>query len=115
MKVKASEIAGACISSIWKDREYKPELTVLSACYAGRRDMRNAFTEAGCNNIIAPIGVTYWDYAALFSAVFYKLLLGDRQSPWKAYTKAWKGMNVAFPNTSGKWRFYRQGKYCPII
>lgn len=110
MKIKASDI-----SSIWEDRDYKPELTVLSACHAGHRDMIDSFTEAGCNNIIAPIRETNWDYAALFSALFYKSLLGDGRHPWKAYTKAWKGMNTAFPNTSGKWRFYKKGTYCPIF
>jgi len=102
------------LKGLWVTKRKKPELVVLSACYAGHSDLVKSFSEAGCRYIIAPLHETYWDDAALFSAIFYKILLGERKSPWISYKRAMRGVKAAFSDLSGAWRFYRYGKPVPI-
>ena len=94
------------IEGPWAKRRRKPLLAVLFACHTGHIDFIRAFSEAGCRYVIAPLHETDWDDAALFSSIFYKLLLGERKNPWFSYKKALLGCKAAFSRLSGAWRFY---------
>ncbi len=98
------------LEDLWINRRKRPELVVLSACYAGHIDLVKPFTEAGCRYVIAPLHETYWDDAALFSTIFYKSLLGEKKTPWISYKRAILGVKAAFSKLSGAWRFYENGK-----
>ena len=102
------------LDGIWSKRRRKPELVVLSACKAGHIDLVGALSDLGVKNVIAPLHDTYWDDAAVFSAMLYKLLIGEGKSPWIAYRNAICGYREAFGRISGAWRFYENGRYIQV-
>jgi hypothetical protein len=106
-KVFPSDITG-----LWKQRAKPriPVFVVLSACETGHVDMVRAFSEAGCQYCIAPLHETYWEDAAVFSTVFYKLLIGEGMSPWVSFRKTMRGISYALPRLSGAWSFCEWGK-----
>ena len=107
---KEAKIFPEELKGLWATRRRKPELIVLSACYAGHADLIKPLSDAGCRYIIAPLNETYWDDAALFSTIFYKILLSEGKSPWISYKRAILGVKAAFSNLSGAWRFYKKGR-----
>jgi len=44
--------------------------------------MVRAFSHAGCRYCIAPLHDTFFEDAAIFLALFYKFLVGEKSSPW---------------------------------
>lgn len=110
MKIKPEDFKG-----LWENHKKTPKLIVLSACDAGHQDMIKALAKEGVKHVIAPLHTTFWDYTAAFSILFYKSLLGGGHSPWVSYRKAQLGMDAAFPDSTGKWRFYEWGEYIPLI
>jgi len=103
-KVYSSDLRG-----IWegKARSKVPRLVVLSACKLGHVDMMRAFSDAGCQYCIAPLSETLWEDAAVFSTLFYKLLIGEGRSPWVSFKKTIFGISNALPKLSGAWSFYK--------
>ena len=100
------------ISELWQDRDVSstPGLIVMSACETGHVDMVRAFSSVGCKHCIAPLHETYWEDAALFSTMFYKLLVGERNSPWISYKKTMAAVSFAVPRLTGAWSFYEWGE-----
>jgi len=106
-KIYSSELHG-----LWKDKERGkvPKLVTLSACKTGHVDMVRAFSDAGCQYCIAPLSETSWEDAAVFSTLFYKLLIGEGRSPWVSFKKTIIGISKALPRLSGAWSFYDWGE-----
>ncbi len=110
-KVYAQDLAG-----LWEGKKKSgiPRLVVLSACEAGRMDMVRAFSDAGCRYFIGPLYDTYFEDAAVFLTLFYKLLLGEKRSPWIAFKNTKLGLSLSLPELSGAWGFYEWGEKCHI-
>jgi len=109
---KGARIYSDDFNDLWEDKNESriPKLVVLSACETGHTDMVRAFSKAGCRYCIAPLYSTYWDDAAVFSIIFYKLLIGEKMSPWISYKSTMHGINQTFPKISGAWSFYERGE-----
>jgi CHAT domain-containing protein len=110
-KVYSSDLSG-----MWVNRKKFeiPSLIVLSACEAGHIDMVRAFSNAGCKYCLAPLHETFFEDAAVFLALFYKLLLGEKSSPWIAFRNTVIGLSQSLPKLSGAWSFYECGEKCSI-
>jgi len=110
-KVYSSDLSG-----IWAGRKKSeiPRLVVLSACEAGHIDMVRAFSNAGCRYCLAPLHETFFEDAAVFLALFYKLLLGEKSTPWIAFRNTVAGLSHSLPKLSGAWSFYEWGEKCLI-
>lgn len=106
-KIYSSDLVG-----LWEDKaRYKiPRLVVLSACETGHVDMVRAFSDAGCQYCIAPLHETSWEDAVVLSTLLYKLLIGERMSPWVSFKKTVLGIANALPRLSGAWSFYEWGE-----
>jgi len=100
------------LSDLWEGKAMSkiPNLVVLSACKTGHIDMVRAFSDAGCQYCIAPLHETSWEDAAVFLTMFYKLLIGERRSPWVSFRKTIVGVSNALPRLSGAWSFYERGE-----
>jgi hypothetical protein len=100
------------MTRLWEDRRASkvPKLVVLSACESGHTDMVRAFSDSGCRYCIAPLHETYWEDAAVFSTVLYKLLIGENSSPWVSYKKSMLAVSTAVPRLTGAWSFYDRGE-----
>jgi len=110
-KVYSSDLSG-----MWANRKKSeiPSLVVLSACEAGHIDMVRAFSNAGCKYCLAPLHETFFEDAAVFLALFYKLLLGEKSSPWIAFKNTMIGLFQSLPKLSGAWSFYECGEKCLV-
>jgi hypothetical protein len=110
-KVYSSDLIG-----MWagKRRSEIPSLVVLSACEAGHVDMIRAFSDAGCRYCLAPLHETFFEDAAIFLGLFYKLLIGEKNSPWIAFKNTMTGLSQSLPKLSGAWSFYECGEKCFI-
>jgi CHAT domain-containing protein len=110
-KVYSSDLSG-----MWASRKKSeiPRLVVLSACEAGHIDMVGAFSNAGCKYCLAPLHETFFEDAAVFLALFYKLLLGEKSSPWIAFRNTVIGLSQSLPKLSGAWSFYERGEKCLV-
>jgi len=106
-KVYSGDLRG-----LWqrKRRSKIPRLVVLSACKTGHVDMLRAFSDAGCQYCVAPLHETSWEDAAVFSTMFYKLLIGEGRSPWVSFKNTISGISKAIPRLSGAWNFYQLGE-----
>lgn len=106
-KVYSSDLHG-----LWehKSKSKIPRLVVFSACKTGHVDMARAFSDAGCQYCIAPLHETTWEDAAVFSTIFYKLLIGEGRSPWVSFKNMMFGVSNALPRLSGAWSFYKLGE-----
>jgi hypothetical protein len=104
------------LRDIWtgKRKSEIPRLVVLSACEAGHVDMVRAFSNAGCRYCLAPLHETFFEDAAVFLALFYKLLIGERSSPWIAFKNTLVGLSQSIPRLSGAWSFYEWGEKCSM-
>lgn len=102
------------LSDLWasKRKSKIPKLVVLSACEAGHIDMVRAFSNAGCRYCLAPLHETLFEDAAVFLALFYKLLIGERNSPWIAFRNTMAGLSQSLQGLSGAWSFYEGGEKC---
>jgi hypothetical protein len=100
------------LTSLWKRRTKSkiPRLVVLSACETGHVDMVRAFSDAGCRYCVAPLHDTYWEDAAVFSTMLYKLLIGERKSPWISFRNTVLAVSDALPRLTGSWSFYEWGE-----
>ena len=100
------------LQGIWDNKTTSriPKLVILSACRTGHVDMVRAFSNSGCQYCIAPLHDTSWEDAAIFSTIFYKLLIGEQRSPWVSFKKTVVGITNTFPRLSGAWSFYRWGE-----
>jgi hypothetical protein len=107
-----ANIYSSNLVSLWKDkaRSRIPRLVVLSACETGHVDMVRAFSNAGCQYCIAPLHETSWEDAAVFSTLLYKLLIGERMSPWVSFKKTNVSISNVIPRLSGAWSFYEWGE-----
>ena len=110
-KVYSSDLSG-----MWANRKKSefPSLIVLSACESGHIDMVRAFSNAGCKYCLAPLHETFFEDAAVFLALFYKLLLGEKSSPWIAFRNTVIGLSQSLPKLSGAWSFYERGEKCLV-
>jgi CHAT domain-containing protein len=110
-KVYSSDLNG-----MWTNRKKSkiPNLIVLSACKAGHIDMVRTFSNAGCKYCLAPLHETFFEDAAVFLALFYKLLLGEESSPWIAFRNTVVGLSQSLPKLSGAWSFYERGEKCLV-
>jgi CHAT domain-containing protein len=106
-KVYSNELIDLWIA---KKASQIPRLVVLSACEAGHIDMVRAFSDAGCRYCIAPLHDTYFEDSATFLTIFYRLLIGEKNSPWIAFKNATLGVAVSIPQLSGAWSFYEWGE-----
>ena len=88
---------------------------ILSACEAGHIDMVKSFSNAGCKFCIAPLHGPDFEDAAVFLTVFYKLLIGERRSPWVAYKNTIDGLSQSLPKLTGAWSFYEWGEKYSIV
>jgi len=104
------------LRDIWtgKRKSEIPRLVVLSACEAGHVDMMRAFSNAGCRYCLAPLHEPLFEDAAVFLALFYKLLIGERSSPWIAFKNTMVGLSQSLPRLSGAWSFYEWGEKCSM-
>ena len=100
------------LTNLWKEKPPRriPKLVVLSACETGHVDMIRAFSDAGCRYCIAPLHETYWEDAAVFSTMFYKLLIGEKKSPWISFKNTLLAISDALPRLTGSWSFYEWGE-----
>jgi len=110
-KIYSSDLVG-----LWKNkaRSKIPKLVVLSACETGHVDMVRAFSDAGCQYCVAPLHETLWEDAAVFSILLYKLLIGERMSPWISFKKTNIAISNVLPRLSGAWSFYEWGEKVTI-
>jgi CHAT domain-containing protein len=113
---RKGKIFSSDLSGIWAGRKRSeiPTLVVLSACEAGHVDMVRAFSNEGCRYCLAPLKETFFEDAAVFLALFYKLLIGEESSPWVAFKNTMTGLSQGFPKLSGAWSFYEWGQKCLI-
>ena len=113
---KKGKVYSSDLDGIWTGRKKSeiPSLVVMSACKAGHIDMVRAFSSAGCRYCLAPLHETFFEDAAVFLALFYKLLIGERSSPWIAYRNTVIGLSQSLPKLSGAWSFYEWGEKCFI-
>ena len=104
------------LKGVWagKKKSEIPRLVVLSACNAGHIDMVRAFSDAGCRYCIAPLHETFFEDAAVFLALYYKLLIGEKSSPWLAFKNTMSGLSQSLPKLSGAWSFHEWGEKCFI-
>jgi len=102
------------LSGIWVCRKKAeiPRLVILSACEAGHIDMVRAFSDAGCRYCLAPLHEAFFEDAAVFLALFYKLLIGEKTTPWIAFKNTVIGLSQSLPKLSGAWSFYEWGEKC---
>lgn len=105
------------LNDIWLDKKRSeiPRLVILSACEAGHIDMIRSFSDAGCKFCVAPLHGPDFEDAAVFLTVFYKLLIGERRSPWIAYKNTIDGLSQSLPKLTGAWSFYEWGEKCFIV
>lgn len=68
--------------------------------------MVRAFSDAGCKYCIAPLKDTSFEDAAVFLAVFYKLIIGEKKTPWIAFRNSIVGLSQSLPKLSEAWSFY---------
>jgi len=110
-KVYSSDLRG-----LWENKAKSriPKLVVLSACATGHVDMVRVFSDNGCQYCIAPLHEPSWEDAAVFSTIFYKLLIGEGRSPWVSFKKTVFGISNALPRLSGAWSFYKWGEKLPV-
>jgi len=113
---RKGKVYSSDLDEIWASRKKSeiPILVVMSACEAGHIDMVRAFSKAGCRYFLAPLHETFFEDAAVFLALFYRLLIGERSSPWIAYRNAAIGLCQSLPGLSGAWSFYEWGEKCLI-
>ena len=106
------KIYSSDLRDVWENKSKSriPKLVVLSACETGHVDMVRVFSNNGCQYCIAPLHEPTWEDAAVFSTMFYKLLIGEERSPWVSFKKAVFGISNALPRLSGAWSFYRWGE-----
>lgn len=99
------------LSKLWIGKKSEiPELVVLSACEAGHVDMVRAFSNAGCRYCLAPLHEPFFVDAAVFLTLFYRLLIGEKSSPWTAFKNTMGGLSQSLPKLSGAWSFYEWGE-----
>jgi hypothetical protein len=98
------------LTRLRKRKSRIPKLVVLSACETGHVDMVRAFSDAGFRYCIAPLHETYWEDAAIFSTMLYKLLIGEKKSPWVSFKKTILAISDAVPRLTGSWSFYDRGE-----
>jgi len=100
------------LENIWanKNRSEIPKLVILSVCKAGHVDMIRSFSNAGCKYCIAPLHGPDFEDAAVFLTIFYKLLIGEKRSPWIAFKNTIVGLSQSLPKLSGAWSFYKWGE-----
>lgn len=100
------------LTNLWQGKQTSrtPKLVVLSACETGHVDMVRAFSDAGCRYCIAPLHETYWEDAAVFSTMLYKLLIGEKKSPWVSFKNTLLAISGALPRLTGSWSFYEWGE-----
>lgn len=113
---RKGKVFSSDLSGIWAGRKRSeiPNLVVLSACEAGHVDMVRAFSNEGCRYCLAPLKETFFEDAAVFLAIFYKLLIGEKRSPWIAFKNTMTGLSQSLPKLSGAWSFYEWGQKCLI-
>jgi len=113
---RKGKVYSSDLSEIWTAMKKSeiPRLVVLSACEAGHVDMVRAFSNAGCKYCLAPLHETFFEDAAVFLALFYKLLIGEKSSPWIAFRNTVVGLSQSLPKLSGAWSFYEWGEKCLI-
>lgn len=105
-----AEIKISELEELWRKDPNKSRLIFLSACEVGQEDLAKAFRENGIRYFIAPAEKVYWYDAATFLAIFYRLLLVEKnKSPWMAFRTTTRFIKKAFPTFSGKWRFFENG------
>ena len=111
---RRGKVYSSDLSEIWESREKSefPNLVVLSACEAGHVDMVRAFSNAGCRYCLAPLHETFFEDAAVFLTLFYKLLIGEKSSPWIAFRNTTVVLSQSLPGLSGAWSFYEWGEKC---
>ena len=51
---------------------------------------------------------------AVFLTIFYKLLIGEKKTPWIAFRNSIVGLSQSLPKLSGAWSFYEWGEKCLI-
>ncbi len=100
------------LHGLWEGREKAeiPELVLLSACEAGHIDMVKTFSDAGCRYCIAPLHEPIFSDATVFLTLFYRLLIGEKSSPWIAFRNTMEGLSTGLPKLSGAWSFYEWGE-----
>jgi len=113
---RKGKVFSSDLSGIWAGRKRSeiPNLVVLSACEAGHVDMVRAFSNEGCRYCLAPLNETFFEDAAVFLTLFYKLLIGEKSSPWIAFKNTMTGLSQSLPKLSGAWSFYEWGEKCFI-
>jgi CHAT domain-containing protein len=113
---RKGKVFSSDLGEIWAGRKRSeiPNLVVLSACEAGHVDMVRAFSNEGCRYCLAPLNKTFFEDAAVFLALFYKLLIGEKSSPWIAFKNTMTGLSQSLPKLSGAWSFYEWGQKCFI-
>jgi hypothetical protein len=62
------------------------------------------------SGVFATLHETLFEDAAVFLTIFYKLLIGEKSSPWIAFRNAIAGASSSLPQLSGAWGFYEWGK-----
>jgi hypothetical protein len=114
--LRKGKVYSSNLNEIWVGKKASeiPRLVVLSACEAGHIDMVRAFSDAGCRYCLAPLHETFFEDAAVFFAVFYKLLIGEKSSPWIAFRNTVIGLSQSLLKLSGAWSFYEWGEKCFI-
>ena len=113
---RKGKVYSSDLSRMWASRKKSeiPSLVVLSACEAGHIDMVRAFSYGGCRYCLAPLHEAFFEDAAVFLVLFYKLLVGEKSSPWIAFKNTMIGLSQSFPKLSGAWNFYEWGEKCFI-
>jgi len=98
--------------SLWLSKRMKPfHLVFLSACEVGHSKMADALFKASCPYYIGPMHEVEWEDAAIFSALYYRLLLrGPVYSPWISFRNTYIALSKALPKLRGGWSFFERGK-----
>lgn len=113
-KIRLASTADIKISELgelWRRDPSKYRMVFLAACEVGQEALARAFVENGVRYFIAPAETVRWYDSATFLAIFYRLLLVEKdKSPWVAFKTTTTFVKKAFPTFSGKWRFFENGE-----
>jgi hypothetical protein len=63
---------------------------------------------------LLPFMILFLKMQPFFLALFYKLLVGEKSSPWIEFKNAMTGLSQGLPRLSGAWSFYEWGERCFI-
>ena len=125
----ASKKSSVCnISSALEKLPFRPSLMMRARA---RKDMKSIwwycqrvkrvmliwlerFLMQVADTALLPFMILFLKMQPFFLALFYKLLVGEKSSPWILFKNAMTGLSQGLPRLSRVWSFYEYGETCFI-